>query len=202
MYFKRTPRYISQTFSQLRWRYPDSQNIYLTFDDGPHLDSTPRLLHLLDKLDVKASFFCLGNNVEKYPKLKDQIQCNGHLLAYHGYDHISGWTSDNDVYLDNVKKCEEHFPSNFFRPPYGRIKPSQIKRLTNDYKIIMWDVMPGDFDPKVNAETLYLNLIKNTKGGSIIVLHDNPSTIEKLERALPPFVEKMRSEGLDFDIIH
>ena len=185
MYFVKIPEIIQAIFKPIHWKVKDSDALYLTFDDGPHPDSTPRLLQLLNENNIKASFFCLGENVASYPWLLDQIKENGHTIGIHGYEHLSGWKSSTTQYLQNVHKCKNLISSVLFRPPFGQLKYRQYRQLNSKYKIIMWHIMPGDFNDKVSALDCFNNITQNATNGSIIVLHDSVKTIDKLSKLIP-----------------
>lgn len=184
MYLTHTPSFIKFLFGRATWSSEDNESLYLTFDDGPHPDSTPTLLAILDRLKIKATFFCLGEQIRLYPNLFKEIKAAGHTIGNHGYSHLSGWTSSMITYMDNVQKGAAYSESLLFRPPYGRLSYRQYIKLNEYYKIIMWSCMPGDFDLKNNGEDLYSIMSKTDNKKDIIVLHDRPSTIEKLHYAL------------------
>lgn len=202
MYLAKSPQIIKKYYPQLVWDIPNFENkIYLTFDDGPVPEITTWVLAILKKYNVKATFFCLGCNVAKNPELFNQIIENGHAVGNHSYHHLSGWDTDDEVYFSNVKKCNEVINSKLFRPPYGRIKKSQIAETNKEYKIIMWSVLSGDFDPKITPEKCFNNVIKNTKIGSIIVFHDSIKAFPNLENTLPKTIEYLLAKGFVFDTI-
>ncbi len=202
MYLVKSPRIIKKYYPQLVWDIPNFENkIYLTFDDGPVPEITTWVLAILKQYNVKATFFCLGCNVAKNPELFNQIIENGHAVGNHSYHHLSGWDTDDEVYFSNVKKCNEVINSKLFRPPYGRIKKSQIAETSKEYKIIMWSVLSGDFDPKITPEKCFNNVIKNTKIGSIIVFHDSLKAFPNLENTLPKTIEYLLAKGFVFDTI-
>jgi peptidoglycan/xylan/chitin deacetylase (PgdA/CDA1 family) len=156
------------------WKVKTSDKVlYLTFDDGPHPTITPLVLSILDEYNAKATFFCVGENVTKYPDTFNQIIRKGHAVGNHTYNHIKGWQNTNEVYFDNIKKANEVIHSNLFRPPYGRIKPSQIKMLKHDYRIIMWSILTRDYDKNLNPHIALKQLNKLTKPGDVIVFHDS-----------------------------
>lgn len=200
MYFSKVPSAFKFFFPDIIWRMATEQRkLYLSFDDGPDPEITPRVLDLLKAHDAKATFFCIGKNVEAHPELYQRIIDEGHMIGNHSYSHQSGWKMDTDSYLKDVKKAAGLIYSKLYRPPYGQIKPSQYKALKKDYEIVMWDVMPGDFDAKISKEQC-LNLVKEkTKNGSIIVLHDSPVAKEKLEYVLPRVLEYYGERGFSFD---
>ncbi|MFN3444741.1 MAG: polysaccharide deacetylase family protein [Bacteroidia bacterium] len=156
------------------WKVKTSDKVlYLTFDDGPHPTITPLVLSILDEYNAKATFFCVGENVTKYPDTFNQIIRKGHAVGNHTYNHIKGWQSTNEVYFDNIKKANEVIQSNLFRPPYGLIKPSQIKMLKHDYRIVMWSILTRDYDKNLNPHIALKHLNKLTKPGDVIVFHDS-----------------------------
>ena len=177
MYFTRPPSIIRKLFPGLVWTIPNEKNqVFLTFDDGPDPEVTPWILDTLGKYNAKATFFCLGKNVEKYPDLFERIKKEGHAVGNHSYSHLDGWKTRNKDYFEDVEKADKLIGRNLFRPPYGRIKPSQIRELKKKYKIVMWDVLSGDFDPGKKTNKRLENIIQVTKSGSIIVFHDNVTT--------------------------
>lgn len=202
MYLSKTPFFIQRLFPQFTWRIPtEEQNLYLTFDDGPIPEVTPWILDTLDSYNAKASFFCVGENVKKHPQIFNRIIQEGHQAGNHTYKHLNGWRTSQSAYLEDVKNCQNLMSSKLFRPPYGRIKPAQAKRLRANHDIIMWDVLSGDFDPKKSAEDCLTIIKKHSKSGSIIVLHDNIKTANKLRSLLPKILEWGISEGYGFNSI-
>lgn len=190
MYLTRTPKFVQSLFPNFLWRMPsDSKMVYLTFDDGPIPEVTPWVLDLLDEFGAKATFFCVGENVHKYPEVFNAVQERGHMVGNHTYNHLSGWQSENLPYFHNVRKCANMVHSDLFRPPYGRLRPKQIQFLQRHYKIVMWDVLSGDFDPNISREQCLKNVISNTKPGSIIVFHDSLKSEEKLKHVLPRYLQ-------------
>jgi peptidoglycan/xylan/chitin deacetylase (PgdA/CDA1 family) len=200
MFLAKSPAIIKKYYPRLIWDLPNNDNkIYLTFDDGPIPEITDRVLDVLKQFNIKATFFCLGANAEKNPILYSRIIKEGHTIGNHSYHHLSGWDTDDEQYIKNIKKSNELLKTELFRPPYGRIKKSQIKGLINEYKIIMWDVLSGDFDSKTTPEKCYNNVVKNTKPGSIIVFHDSIKASENLKYALPKAIEFLLKKGFVFD---
>ena len=201
--------YIAYSPSWLQWIYPsmvwhksrEEKSIYLTFDDGPIPVVTPFVLNTLNKFNAKATFFCIGDNVAKHPEIYKQILEEGHSAGNHTYNHLNGWKTSDDSYLQNIRKCAELTGSTLFRPPYGRIKRSQIKRLLAQdpgLQIVMWDVLSGDFDTGINTDRCIQNVMKHAKNGSIIVFHDSVKAFPRLETALPMILEGLRSKGFRF----
>jgi len=153
------------------------KKLCLTFDDGPHPSSTPYLLEILDKHNIKALFFCDGRAAEKFPDLINQIRSRGHQTGNHGYNHLNGWRTSLKRYVSDVSNAAHYTSSDLFRPPYGRLRLNQYRKLRDNYKIVFWDIMPYDFDVSFGREKS-LNMLKNkVRQGSIIVLHDTSQSI-------------------------
>ena len=201
MYFKKVPSFFFYLFPYATWRITNQEKVYLTFDDGPDPDTTPALLDTLDQLGIKANFFCLGHKAASHPELITKIVDRGHLLGHHGYDHLSGWSTDCDTYLLNVNKSSLYIDSIFYRPPYGRMTYKQYKTLSQKYKIIMWDNMPGDFDTKVNDQLVLNNLRLNTTPGSIIAMHDTVDSWAKNQNILSDYSNYIDTLSLDFGLL-
>lgn len=205
-YWIKTPPIIKRLFSNQVWDIPNSENkIYLTFDDGPIPEITEWVLEILKKNNIKATFFCLGNNIQKHPEIFNKVINNGHSIANHTYNHKNGWKTTTAHYLQNVELCQNLFlnlRSKIFRPPYGKIKPSQSKKLRKlGYKIIMWDILTADFDEKVSKEKCLENATQKVTSGSIIVFHDSVKAFQNLKYALPKTIQILKEKGFLFDII-
>jgi peptidoglycan/xylan/chitin deacetylase (PgdA/CDA1 family) len=192
-YLVKTPRILKMAYSQCIWHVNDNANsVYITFDDGPHPTITPYILSVLKKYNAKATFFCIGQNVEKYLAVYQQILDEGHAVANHTNNHLNGWKTDNAVYFRNIHQAKKMIDSNMFRPPYGRITHSQIfgiHKLFPSTKIIMWDVLSGDFDTEATPIDCLNNVLATTKTGSIIVFHDSDKAWKRLEYVLPRFLD-------------
>jgi len=198
MYFVKTPLFFKKIYPELLWLSPNVNNeVYLSFDDGPIPNVTDWILDTLKAYNGIASFFCVGSNIEKYPKLYNRMVTEGHTIGSHSYNHLSGWKTKNDVYFEDVRKAGALANTNLFRPPYGRIKKSQARILSKDFKIVMWDILSGDFDERVSADQCVENVVSNCKSGSIIVLHDNLKSIDKLKLALPDIIENLLTKGFN-----
>ena len=194
------PSFIQCLSPSLLWKNKsDSKTIYLTFDDGPCNTLSPFLLDELKKYKAKATFFYLGSQVEKYPQLVKRCLEENHQIGNHTYSHANGWKTKNNEYYQDIEKANKLINSNLFRPPYGRIKPSQINHLKKNYKIIMWDVLSWDFDKETSAEECYNNIINNTKSGSIIVLHENEKSAKNVKEVLPKVLSYFSSIGFKFE---
>ncbi len=207
MYFVRIPNIIKKLFPRLIWDLPNEEHkVYLTFDDGPHPEITPWILKQLKKSDAKATFFCLGENVEKYPEIIRQILSEGHRVGNHGYKHLNGWKTNDDDYLQDYLKGQEmlRFTQNdtlLFRPAYGKIKKSQIPNLKSQIpnaQIINWSLMPGDFDATISSEKVYSNL-QRVQSGDILVLHDNEKAWKHVQYCLPKFLEFCKEKNFSLN---
>ncbi len=201
MYFVHIPKVVQKLFPGFVWRIEDAeQTVYLTFDDGPS-QHTPWILDLLDRWNAKATFFCVGRQVERYPHYVEEIRKRGHAIGNHSYSHPSGWTTDDTSYLMDVKRAQQLLQTNLFRPPYGKLKPRQAQYLLRHYKIIMWDVMSGDFDPHVDADQCAKNVLDHAKSGSIIVFHDSPKAWSNLSAALPLVLQSLHERQMAMEAI-
>lgn len=205
MYLTNSPLWLQWLYPTLTWhKNRKDKSVYLTFDDGPIPVVTPFVLNTLKKFNVKATFFCIGDNVSKYPEIYNSVLTSGHRVGNHTFNHLKGWTTPDENYLINIKKCQDLIKSNLFRPPYGRIRRSQIRKLKAMYpemEIIMWDVLSGDFDHSLSAEQCINNVLKNVKNGSIIVFHDSQKAFPCLELTLPVVLQKLQSLGYSFEIL-
>ncbi len=181
-YFIRVPKWARMIYPSAIWSQADLDSthdgILWTIDDGPDPESTPRWLELLDQMDTKAIFFLLGAKCEKYPQLVDAIRTAGHIIASHGYQHLDGWKTDYDTYIEDARRGIEITDASYFRPPYGRMTIRQYQEISSISQIMMWSVMPGDFDERVNGEVLKQRLDR-AHAKDIVVLHDDISSVEK-----------------------
>ena len=180
----------------------NDHTIYLTFDDGPTPDITNWTLDLLNQYQAKATFFCIGNNIEKHPEIFKNILKNDHAVGNHTQNHVKGWRTKTKEYLDDIHRAKasiELVPSTLFRPPYGQITPKQGKQLINlGYKIIMWDVLSFDWDATISKEDCYQNVISKTKNGSIIVFHDSVKAANHMQYTLPKVLKYFSEKGYVF----
>ncbi len=177
----------------------ETDSIYLTFDDGPDKQTTPEILDILKRYDAKATFFCLGKKAEAYPDLLQRIKDEGHVFGNHTYSHLRGKETNTATYLRDVRKCEAFISTSFFRPPYGSYKKEQLEELKDNYKIILWTVMPGDFDEKVSKETVLRRSVRYSEKGTIIVYHDSEKASEKVLYVLPRFLDHFSKKGFTFE---
>jgi peptidoglycan-N-acetylglucosamine deacetylase len=199
MYLVKTPQFIQKLFPSFTWNIPTKEKVlYLTFDDGPTSFITPWILDTLEKYNIKATFFCVGKEIKSNTELLKRIISDGHTIGNHTYSHSNGWNGDHIDYFHDVRHCARLLKTNLFRPPYGRLLPKQVQFLERHYKIVMWDVLSGDFDEHVTKEQCYQNVIKNSKPGSIIVFHDNEKAKINMEYALPKVIEHFIALGYEF----
>ena len=210
-YWIKTNSLIKKIFSNLVWDKPNTEKkIYLTFDDGPIPEIKVWVLEELKKHDAKATFFCIGHNIEKHPEIFEKVINEGHSIGNHTFNHLNGWKTSTEEYLKNTFLCEEqileskicNLKSKIFRPPYGKIKPSQSKKLRRlGYKIIMWDVLSADYDTSISPEKCLENVLQNVSSGSIIVFHDSVKAFPNLEYTLPKALKYWTAKGFVFDTI-
>ncbi|MEO5911076.1 MAG: polysaccharide deacetylase family protein [Pelobium sp.] len=231
MYFIKTPLLLKKLYPKsLIWNKSRTDKvIFLTFDDGPIPIVTPWVIKTLKNFNAKATFFCIGENISKHHEIFLQIKSNGHAIGNHTYHHLKGWDREDETYLANYLKCQELTQTNLFRPPYGRMKRSQMKmigresgvesrksevgsqkseyaksqvsNLTSPISIIMWDVLSGDFDTKLSPEKCLKNVLKHTENGAIVVFHDSLKAWERLEYVLPRALDKWQKEGYRFETL-
>jgi peptidoglycan-N-acetylglucosamine deacetylase len=188
----------------LRLVYPEAifrvrtteKELCLTFDDGPHPDATPHILEILEARNVKAVFFCSGREAEIYPELVNLIVSKGHLIGNHGYIHLNGWKTNVSEYVENAARADEFTSPGLFRPPYGRIRLAQYHILVKKYRIVFWDLMPYDFDEKMDSKRVLNILKKRTRPGSVIVLHDK--TFSSCLSFLAEFIKYSEDNGYKF----
>lgn len=204
-YFVKSPFWLKKIYPNLFWEIPTHQKkIHLTFDDGPHPIITMQVLDVLKAYNAKATFFCIGNNVVKYPEVYKRIIDDGHAVGNHTFNHLNGWKSADELYLKDISKAMEYIDSNLFRPPYGRISRFQIQQLLKpkyQMKMVMWTVLSGDFDPDISAVKCLNNVLLSTKEGSIVVFHDSEKAAEKMLYALPKVLEHFSKKGFSFENI-
>ncbi|MBL4654488.1 MAG: polysaccharide deacetylase family protein [Bacteroidia bacterium] len=199
MYFIKTPSIFKKLFPSLIWDIPTTEKeLYITFDDGPTPELTFWIMEELKKHDAQATFFCVGNNVCNHPEVYGRLFTSNHAVGNHTFNHLNGWKTKNKDYFRNIQQCKEFVPSKLFRPPYGKLKFSQISALKDFYKIIMWDVLSGDFDKNVSKEQCLKNSLNHIKPGSIIVFHDNERFTEKIKYVLPKFLKHFSEKGYSF----
>lgn len=198
MYTIKTNPLVTKLYPELTWQIPGPPNqLFLTFDDGPTPDITQWVLEELEKFNAQATFFLIGKNVADHGHLFQQVIHSGNAIGNHTYDHLNGWKTKESVYLDNISKAARLIPSKLFRPPFGKIRKGQVRQLA-DYKIIMWDILAGDFDRRLNKEKALEVIFSRTKHGSIIVMHDSIKAAENLYYLLPKILEHFSDKGFTF----
>ena len=203
-YLVKTPWWLTKIYPGCTWQMPrGDKKIYLSFDDGPHPVATSFVLEELKKYNAKATFFCIGKNVLESPFIYEQIIDEGHQVANHTYNHLNGWKTNDEEYINNVMAAKKLIDSNLFRPPYGKATRFQLKLLTERYGLnaIMWTVLSGDFDTKLSNERCLRNVLKNTTDGSIVVFHDSEKAYQRMQYALPGMLKYFSERGYQFATI-
>lgn len=185
----------------MTWETEDKSSVYLTFDDGPTPGVTEWVLKTLAEHDVKATFFCLGKNVDQYPELYSRIVAAGHRTGNHSYSHIKGWGTSSEQYVEDIDLANQMVNSDLFRPPYGRIRRRQAELLSPRYRLVMGGVVSGDYNPALPPERCLRNVTDHVRGGSIIVFHDSVKAFPNMKHALPKAIEFIKAEGLGFATI-
>jgi peptidoglycan/xylan/chitin deacetylase (PgdA/CDA1 family) len=210
LYFVKTPWWLKKLYPRCIWDIAVKEKIiYLTFDDGPHPVVTPFVLDTLKQYNAKATFFCIGKNVVAHADIYRRELDEGHRVGNHTFNHLNGWKVSDELYLKNILEAGRYIDSSLFRPPYGKITRFQVKLLTgirnspvnSNFKIIMWDVLSGDFDVSLSAETCSLNVIKNAAPGSVVVFHDSEKAFPRLKEALPKALQYLSEKGYKFEAI-
>ncbi len=200
MYKHRIPAILPLIFPSLLWKVKTKENvIYITFDDGPHPDITPKVLEILNQYNAKATFFCVGENVEKYPETFQLILDANHAVGNHTYNHIKGWKTNTVNYTENINKASKFIGSSLFRPPYGRITMEQIKSVSKDYKIIMWSVLTRDYEKNLNINKAIRKLCNQTSQGDIVVFHDSRKAEMNMFILLKQMLEFFSKQGYRFE---
>ncbi|OYQ36374.1 polysaccharide deacetylase family protein [Flavobacterium cyanobacteriorum] len=208
MYWVKTGWLVKKFFSGYVWDLPnDDKKVYLTFDDGPTPGVTEWVLDVLQQFDAKATFFCIGSNIDKHPDIFNKVVAAGHTVANHTYNHLNGWKTSAETYLEDTFAAEKAIEvqgagtafTKLFRPPYGKIGKAQAEALRrNGYRIVMWDVLSADFDTAITPEKCLENVIGNTREGSVIIFHDSVKAFPNLEYALPKALEYLKGKGYRF----
>ncbi len=213
MNFFKTPKILKLLYPDLIWdRFSEGKSfsdkkIFLTFDDGPVPEMTDFVLETLHYFKAKATFFCVGENIQKHPEIFNKIIYNRHAIGNHTFNHLNGWNTPNQIYFENVQTCEQainqHIPElnrkvKLFRPPYGKVKKAQAKALTSNFSIVMWDILSGDFDRFFNENTCLKKCIAHTRSGSIIVFHDSYKAEKNLKSVLPRYLAYFTRQGFIF----
>lgn len=199
MFRYNTPPLMPWLIPSVTWKMPaDGNTVYLTFDDGPHPEITPWVMDVLDRYNAKATFFCVGDNVRKYPEIFRQLVERGHSVGNHTFNHLNGWNTGNFTYLKNIALCDEYTHSPLFRPPYGKLGPAQLKALKKKYKIIYWTILSRDFEMDLNTDESLAYMKEHTVPGSIVLFHDSVKAEKNMKRMLPEFLEYFAEKGMEF----
>lgn len=186
----------------LIWRGdPADKTIYLTFDDGPTGPFTREIMDLLDRYDAKATFFCVGENVGRFPELYQELLGRGHRTGNHTFHHLKGWKTPWKRYVADVYRAEQAIGSDLFRPPYGKITYRQMHHVKKDFNIVMWSLLSLDYDPAFSAGQCLEIVNNNTSPGEIVVFHDNIKAQEKLRYLLPRYLETLSERGFRFGVL-
>ncbi|MGM0580363.1 MAG: polysaccharide deacetylase family protein [Bacteroidota bacterium] len=202
----KTPQFISKLFPSLKWRVNTSEKvIYPTFDDGPIPELTHEILKILNDYDAKATFFCVGHNINKYPEIFNSILENGHSVGNHTYNHLKAWKTDNEEYLKNVRLCQNEIENHcnqdkrLFRFPYGQFNLKLARELKKEgFDLIMWDVLSKDYNVSISADKILEKSIEKSEHGSIIVFHDNLKAKDKILQFLPLYLKHFSDIGYKF----
>jgi peptidoglycan/xylan/chitin deacetylase (PgdA/CDA1 family) len=204
-YLVKTPWWMKKLYPGCIWDMPAKEKtLYLTFDDGPHPTITPFVLQQLKNHNAKATFFCIGENVAKHPDNFQQVIDDGHAVGNHTFHHVNGWKTSDSDYLNDIKKADEYIHSSLFRPPYGRMKRTQLNKLThgeNKMQVVMWNILAGDWDPFLDPATCFERVIKKTSEGDIIVFHESEKSWERMSYSLPKLLEYYTAKGYCFSKI-
>ena len=201
-YFINTPKWLKALYPQRLWEMDiNKKEIYLTFDDGPHPSVTNFVLDELKKYNACATFFCIGNNVLKHPVVFQRIISDGHTVGNHTQQHLNGFKTSAKIYVEDILEASKYIESNFFRPPYGRIKAFQAKTITTlkmPFKIVMWSLLSADFDTTITPEKCFENVALNVTNGSVVVFHDSEKAAERMMYALPKVLKMFTEQGYTF----
>lgn len=202
-------RIIQQPPFMFRWAYPEAvwrlskseKSVYLTFDDGPIPEVTPWVLDILRQHTIKATFFCVGENVSKHPEVFSQIIEHGHRVGNHTYHHVRGRSLKLDDYLKDIQEAQKQINSDLFRPPYGSLTIQQYNKLKKLYKIVFWDVLTEDYNKNLSPKDCLLNVQRYSRNGSVIVFHDSLKAKDRLFEFLPAAIQYLKEEGYNFKVI-
>ena len=213
MRFVKTLGIFKVFYPSMIWRMPKTGEkcVYLTFDDGPHPTITPQVLDILRHHNAKATFFCVGNNVRKFYETFEMVKKEGHSVGCHTYNHENGWKTNTNDYVKSVIKANKLINSNLIRPPHGKIRYSQLRKLQRFYssgvngaplKFVAWTIIAYDWDHDITPEQVYQNVVRNVCNGAIIVLHDSEKAYANMISALPRILEFLNENGFRFGTIN
>jgi peptidoglycan/xylan/chitin deacetylase (PgdA/CDA1 family) len=198
----RVPPFLRRLYPAAIWNFPNETDaVFFTFDDGPTPEITPWVINKLAEYNAKATFFCLGKNVEQHPEEFALIRANGHAVGNHSYSHQRGFGMRTGRYVEDVDLANEFIKSNLFRPPYSFITPTQMRMLSERYKIIMWDVLSFDYSSKKNNRQCLKEVLGSAYPGSIIVFHDSQKSAKHLKYVLPKALDFFAEKGWKMKMI-
>lgn len=201
-FFVTTPGWLRKLFPGCRWDVKTTKKeIYISFDDGPHPTITPFVLDTLKKYNAQATFFCIGDNVRKFPEIYQQVIDEGHAVGNHTMHHVNGWKTNDDAYCSEIEQAANYINSNLFRPPYGRIKRSQLKKLKAEkdtLQTVMWSVLAGDWIAALDPEKCFQQVKNAVYPGCIIVFHDSEKANARMSYVLPKLLQHFSAEGFSF----
>ncbi|TCJ19320.1 polysaccharide deacetylase family protein [Flaviaesturariibacter flavus] len=201
-YLVKKPWWVRKLYGRCTWQVATRERLlFLTFDDGPHPELTPFVLDELRRYDAQATFFCIGENVARYPQIYNRILTEGHAVGNHTWQHLDGWRTNNSCYYADVQKARGKIASRLFRPPHGHVTPFQVRRLRAKplgLQVVMWSILSGDFDPDTTPERCYTNVAGHAEPGAIIVFHDNDAAASNLRSALPRILSDFSARGYRF----
>lgn len=201
MFIEQPPQFIRQLYPRAHWRMNTSEKaVYLTFDDGPIPEVTPWVLDVLDKYQIKATFFMVGDNVRKHPDEYKMVVERGHRIGNHTFNHLKGFEEGSERYIANIDKADCYLSTDLFRPPHGIMRMKQYRMLSKRYRIIMWDLVTRDYNSKLNGEQVLRKVRKYARNGSIITFHDSLRSVDNLRYALPRAIEWLQGEGYEFKV--
>jgi len=200
--FSHPPALLKQLYPSLVWEIETSKKeVFITFDDGPTVGVTDKVLDLLKQFNANATFFCLGKNIKRHPFLKDRILVEGHKIGNHTYNHLNGWKSSTVEYSKDTQLFEEEYHSALFRPPYGKIKRSQIAAIKKKYRIIMWSILSMDYNKSISPEECKAICLKKLQLGSIVVFHDSKKAEKNMLFALKGLLKYCQNQGIKCSVI-
>ncbi len=198
----RLPWFLTRYFPDALWRIgEETKQVYFTFDDGPVPEATTWILDLLKKENIKACFFCVGENVKKHPHIYARILEEGHQVGNHTFNHLQGLKTSNKKFFRNIIEASKYIESDLFRPPHGWMRKSQYEQIKHHYQIVMWDIISCDYKKSQKAKDIVNNVMKVVRPGSIITFHDSKKSIRKLKKALPVIIKKLKKQGYGFGSI-
>ncbi len=198
------PGFLRKIYPEAVWRIgKDEKLLFLTFDDGPIPEVTPWILNLLDRLSVQATFFCVGENVAKYPSVYGEILQQGHRTGNHTYNHLQGLKTSTNNYIQNIEKAARYIDSDLFRPPHGLMTRSQYLSVSEKYTVVMWDLFSGDTKAGNSADKVSRDVFSHVRPGSVLTFHDSLKSFQILRSILPDIIKKLKDGGYSFlPLIH